>query len=289
MQILSEKEIVRRIRRQESFTAAIDTGAFSIKIDRYVPVISTAIHAGHAVRKRIADNLLLNESERKYEEDPYTGDMLASFPVVLQGLDSRYQYDLNRPPDKCIYEEAWGKKVWRKPLAPEERKDSLSSHSSYYRVLDTLLAVIESKYSSCIVYDLHSYNYKRLKVDAPLFNIGTHNIDEVVYKPVLDHLERQLLAAELPDIENRVAFDEVFVGRGYQSSFIHENHREILCIPLEIKKVYMDERSGELHPFILDAFTKTLKLALGNNAFYFSRKFAGNKMEPPVRTCGDIF
>ena len=131
MQILSEKEIIRRITRQEPFTAVIDTDAFSIKIERYVPAVSTAIHAGHAVREQIVDKLLLNGSERKYEEDPYTGDMLTSFPIVLQGLDSRYQYDLNRRPENCIYEEAWGKKVWMQPLALKEREESLALYNSY--------------------------------------------------------------------------------------------------------------------------------------------------------------
>ena len=70
MQILSEKEIIHRITQQEPFTAVIDTDAFSIKIERYVPAVSTAIHAGHAVREQIVDKLLLNGSERKYEEDP---------------------------------------------------------------------------------------------------------------------------------------------------------------------------------------------------------------------------
>ncbi len=272
MQTLSEKEIIHRIREQEPFSAVIDSGAFSIRIDRYVPVVSTAIHTGHNVRKQISKKLLLDESERKYEEDPYTGDMLSSFPIVLQGLDSRYQYDLNRPPEECIYEEVWGKKVWIQPLSPGEREDSLSSYNSYYRVLDVLLTVVEKMYSHCIVYDLHSYNYTRLEVDAPLFNIGTYYIDSVLYKPILDHLKRQLLAAELPDIENRVAFDEVFMGKGYQSFFIHENHRKSLCIPLEIKKVFMVEKSGEPYPLILDRLTENLKQALSSNAAYFQQK-----------------
>lgn len=279
MQILSEKEIVHRITRQEPFSAVIDTDAFSIKIDRYVPAVSTAIHTGHTVREQIVGKMLLNGSERKYEEDPYTGDMLASFPIVLQGLDSRYQYDLNRPPELCIYEEAWGKKVWTQPLTSKERKESLARYNSYYRVLHTLLSVIEEKYSRCIVYDLHSYNYKRLEVDAPLFNIGTYYIDKVLYQPVLDHLRRQLLEADFPDIENRVALDEVFLGKGYQSSFIHENHRNSLCLPLEIKKVYIDENSGELDPPILETLSRTLGQALSCNASYFSGKFSGQEIE----------
>lgn len=282
MQTLSEKEIILRIKRQESFAAVIDTGAFSIKIDRYVPAICTAIHNGDNVRKQIADKLLLNAKERKYEEDPYTYDILASFPIVLQGLDSRYQYDLNRPPEGCIYEEAWGKKVWSRPLTAKERKAGISLHDSYYRVLDALLTVLEKRSSRCIVYDLHSYNYKRLTTDAPLFNIGTHFIDRELYQPVLEHLKRRLLAAEFPNIENRVAFDDVFPGRGYQASFIHENHRQSLCIPLELKKVYMDETTGDPYPLILEAVTEGLKQALGYNASYFSRRFAGKRMPRSV-------
>lgn len=278
MQTLSEKEIIRRIRRQESFAAFIDTGCFSIKVDRYIPAIWTAIHAGHNVREHIADKLLLDESERKYEEDTYTNSMLAFFPIVLQGLDSRYQYDLNRPPGECIYEEAWEKKVWNRPLTTEERVACIGLHDSYYRVLHALLTVLEKRFFSCIIYDLHSYNHKRLETDGPLFNIGTHFIDRELYQPVLEHLKRQLQAAEFPNIENRVAFDEVFPGRGYQASFVHENHRKSLCIPLEIKKVYMDETTGKPYPFILEDVIENLKQALSYNASYFSRRFAGKKM-----------
>jgi len=286
MKSLSEKEIIHRIKQQEPFSAVIDTAAFSIKIDRYVPAVSTAIHAGHTVREEIIDKILLNESERKYEEDPYTGNMLASFPILLQGLDSRYQYDLNRPPGECIYEQAWGKRVWSTPLTAKERKNSISLHESYYRVLNALLTVLEKQYSRCILYDLHSYNYKRLEIDAPLFNIGTNYIDRELYQPVLDHIKRHLLAAELPDIENRVAFDEVFAGKGYQASFIHENHRESLCVPLEIKKVYMDENSGEPHPLILETLTETLEQTLSHNASYFCGKSIGQKIQPSSFSTG---
>lgn len=86
MQTLSEKAIVNCRTRQEPFAAVIDTGCFSIRVNRYIPAMWTAIHAGHHVREHIADKLLLNESERKYEEDTYIDSILAPFPIVLQGL-----------------------------------------------------------------------------------------------------------------------------------------------------------------------------------------------------------
>lgn len=278
MQTLSEKEILRLINRQEPFSAIVESGAFSIRVDRYVPAIFTAIHAGNSVQEQLLAKLALEEEERRYEEDPFTGDMLASFPIVLEGLESRYQYDLNRHPDSAIYEEAWGKKVWAAPLTARERQESILRHHSYYKVLHTLLSVLEKKFHRCIVYDLHSYNHKRLAGNAPLFNIGTHFIDKALFQPVLSHLKKQLVKAEFLNLENRVAFDDVFAGKGYQAAFIHEQHSRSLCVPLEVKKVYMDETTGELYPLMLEEITGALKQALSYNGAYFSRKFTRKKV-----------
>jgi len=279
MQTLSEKEIIRNIRRQEPFAAVITSGAFSIRVDRYAPAVCTAIHAGHAVQEELHDKLLLSETERRYEEDPFTGDMLASLPIVLEALDSRYQYDLNRLPEEAIYDEAWGKKVWKEPLTEKEKQASIARHDSYYRVLHSLLTVLEKLFARCIIYDLHSYNHKRLTAATPLFNIGTHFISMDEYQPVVDHLRGLLLKTEFPNIKNRLALDDVFLGKGYQAAFIHEQHNRSLCIPLEIKKVYMDETTGESYPLILEAVTEALKQAFSYNAAYFSRKFTGKKIQ----------
>ena len=96
---------------------------------------------------------------------------------------------------------------------------------------------------------------------------------------MLDDLKTRLDLAELPDIENRVAFDEVFMGKGYQSCFIHENHRKCLCIPLEIKKVYMAESSGNPYPETIAAFANILQQALSCNASHFCRIFIDKKMQ----------
>ena len=78
MQILSESEIVHRIRRRKTFSAVIEGGAFSIKIDRYVPMVCTAIHAGNRLDSRLEKKIYLSLDERRYEEDPYTDRLIAS-------------------------------------------------------------------------------------------------------------------------------------------------------------------------------------------------------------------
>ncbi len=70
-------------------------GGCFIKIDEYLPVVCTAIHAGHRLRSDLTNQCLLSDSERLFEEDPYTDDMIMSQPIVLIGLDSRFEYDLN--------------------------------------------------------------------------------------------------------------------------------------------------------------------------------------------------
>jgi uncharacterized protein (TIGR02421 family) len=47
---------------------------------------------------------------------------------------------------------------------------------------------------------------------------------------------------------------------------------------LEIKKVYMDELSGELYPLILETLIKSLKRAISYNGAYFTRKYTGKKL-----------
>ena len=244
MNISSEKEIIAKIRRGKPFTARLDTLALDVKIDRYVPCIGTAIHHGHRVPPPMSELLLLSEEERRFEEDPYTGDLIETLPITLVVNDSRYFYDLNRHPDTCIYQEAWGKKVWSRSLDEGEIEMIREMHNCYYRILSCLLARLEEDFSRIILYDLHSYNYSRINGEAPLFNIGTHYIDDN-YLPFLERLKNDLSTITLPGVRNRSVFDEVFQGRGHQAAFIHTTHPKSLCVPLEIKKVFMSEQHFE--------------------------------------------
>ena len=73
--------------------------------------------------------------------------------------------------------------------------------------------------------------------------------------------------------EVRTAFDEVFQGRGYQAEYIHSSHPESLCVPLEIKKEFMDEQSFGLKQPLTDALFLNVREALADNA----KNFATNK------------
>ena len=113
---LSINEIIDKINNQEIFHAVSYDYSFSIKIDQYVHYVCAAVHNGNQFRKELWNNCIHTQYERWYEEDPATKTMIQSHPIVIAGIDSRFEYDLNRPPEAAIYDDAWKKKLWRSSL-----------------------------------------------------------------------------------------------------------------------------------------------------------------------------
>jgi hypothetical protein len=107
-------EIIKSIKSGKPFKATADDQSFSIKIDRYVPYICTAIHNGSNIRSGLSNKIALDDYERWYEEDPHTADFIASMPITLVGNDSRYEYELNRK--EPVYDEAWVSKFGKSPF-----------------------------------------------------------------------------------------------------------------------------------------------------------------------------
>ena len=240
---ITEQECIKAIEEGQTFHADVADGAFTIKIESDAPFICTAIHDGGRVRDEIIDNCALSQAERYFEEDPYTGEFINNMPITVIGRDSRYEYDLNRGPDTAIYEEAWGKVVWNTPLTEQQKAESLEKHNRFYRVMRALYNRVLKKHKGCLVYDIHSYNYKRKGDDAPAFNIGTEQLDVEKYGEVINHWNDILNEITIADHEIRSALDEVFYGRGYQATVAKE-FDNMLVLPTEFKKFFMDEMTG---------------------------------------------
>ncbi len=265
MEILSELQIVERLENRQPFTARAENGGFEICVTRYLPMVVTAIHDGYEVTTGLAEQMKVTDEQRRFEEDPYTASVADAFDISIRGRDSRYCCDLNRSPERCIYEEAWGRQVWKTPLQDFEKERLLERHAAYYRVLDGLLTVLTEDFGSAVLYDLHSYNYIRLNGEPPLFNVGSHFMNLQRFGAVVDHLVGKLAAIELPGCDNRAAMDEVFEGTGYQAEFVHRHHPDVLCVPLEIKKVFMDEASLKLRKTIFTPLREQLIGAVMSN------------------------
>ncbi|MBT8179666.1 MAG: N-formylglutamate amidohydrolase, partial [Eudoraea sp.] len=152
---LSVSEIIDRIERETVFEAVAEDYSFTLKISRYVPYVCGAVHDGHQFRKSLWENCLHTEYERWYEEDPCTRSMVEAHPIVIAGCDSRFEYDLNRPPDGAIYTDAWGKQLWKEPLSKKEYDHSQRKHTAFYEVVHSLIGKLEELFPRVIVFDMH--------------------------------------------------------------------------------------------------------------------------------------
>jgi len=271
VQQLEINEIINLINSNKTFEAVASDGSFQIKINRYLPYCCTAIHDGSNLRQELAKKMQLDDYERWYEEDPHTGDFIASMPITLTVNDSRFEYDLNRNENECVYTEAWGKQVWKTPLKQKEIQSCKLKHSNYYKVTHALVKKLEELFGGCVVYDFHSYNYQRWDRKVPLFNTGTENVDIKKFGTYINNWQDELSKITLPDIENESAINDVFKGRGYNLEFITKNFNNTLVLATEIKKVYCNELTGASYSKIIKVLQQKLKKAILKNANYFSQ------------------
>ncbi|MGC1473409.1 MAG: N-formylglutamate amidohydrolase [Psychroserpens sp.] len=272
MKKLSIDTIISKIQNEECFHAVANDYSLTLKIDRYVNYACAAVHDGHQFRKPLWDNCLHTEYERWYEEDPETKSLVASHPIVLAGRDSRFEYDLNRPPEEAVFVTAWGKELWREPLSKDEKKESLEKHSNFYRVTHALMAKLEEKFGMAIVYDMHSYNWKRWEREVPTWNLGTSNIDNKRFGTDIELWRKSLAEIKFPrEIKSTAKINDTFQGNGYFLKYITQNFKNTLVLATEIAKIYGDEYEYVLYPEIIATVEKQLRNRIPEHAAQFYR------------------
>ncbi|MEE9350092.1 MAG: N-formylglutamate amidohydrolase [Flavobacteriaceae bacterium] len=270
MEKLSVQDIIKKINNQEIFHAVADDYSFTLKIENYVHYVCGAVHDGHQFRKSLWLNCLHTEYERWYEEDPYTKQMIQSHPIVIAGCDSRFEYDLNRDPESAIYADAWGKKLWKLPLSQKEKNTSLQKHDNFYKVVYALINKLEQLHSNVIVYDMHSYNWKRWTREVPTFNLGAENVEMKQFGHHVEAWRETLSQIELPNgIKSSALINDVFKGHGYFLKFITLTFKNTLVLATEVSKVYCDELNQINFPEVINAIEEALKIKLKNHAVQF--------------------
>ncbi len=274
MDKLSIPLILEKIKAEETFNVVSEDYAFTLKIDNYVPYACAAVHDGHQFRKSLWDNCLHTEYDRWYEEDPETKSMIQSHPIVIAARDSRFEYDLNRPPEEAIFETAWGKQLWKEPLPEFEKEISLKKHENFYIVVQALISKLEEKFGVCIVYDMHSYNWQRWDREVPTWNLGTSNIDNARFGNQVESWRELLSSIKLPHgIKQTAKVNDTFQGNGYFLKFITQNFQNTLVLATEIAKVYCDEYHQIIFPEVVDAVEEYLKTLLPKHAGEFYKTF----------------
>ena len=273
MEKLSVEAIIDKIKQQQPFHAVAEDYSFTIKIEDYVPYVCAAIHDGHQFRKELWDNCLHTEYDRWYEEDPETKNMISSHPIVIAGCDSRFEYDLNRPPEEAVFETAWGKQLWKTPLPEAQKQASLAKHKAFYDVVHALIETIESKYGVAIVYDMHSYNWKRWDREVPTWNLGTTNVDNERFGDDIETWRQSLSELNLPNnIKSTALINDTFFGNGYFLKFITNSFKNTLVLATEIAKVYCDEYEQVNFPEVVSSVESQLRERLPKHAKTFMEK-----------------
>lgn len=274
---LTEQQIIKKINQRQCFIATVAGGAFTLKIDKYLPTMSAAIHDGSNFRAELEDNCLLEKNDRYYEEDPYTGSFIAKQAITLIAHDSRYEYDLNRDTDECVYETAWGKEIWKTPLSEEMIAKSKAKHAQFYRIVAAVVEALVEDFGQCVVYDNHSYNFKRHeRKDLPVLNVGTTSVKGEQWRPIIDSWLSALQNMKVEGIVVTAAENDIFYGKGRLAGFCHSRYDNVLVLATEAKKVFMDELTGHADTVVLPSLQHVYNNTVAEHTQWYINNYHKN-------------
>jgi hypothetical protein len=269
MSIPCDPERIEQLRSAKRLQGEGAGGGFAFDLDLSTPALAVAIHAGHNVREELLPLMQIPEKDRLFEEDPATDRMIRGAANAIWGLDSRAEYDLNRPAGGAVpltAEQFWGVQVYRKAPTRDMVHRSLEKHEAFYRFIGSCVRILLERFGFCVVYDIHSYNLSRQVekgiVNPPVFNLGTALLDRPSWGERIDAWLHELGRIEIPWIRTTVEENRVFTGAGELCRRLTGWDRNILVLPTEVAKVYMDERTGTLQEARVDAIGRGLRRAI---------------------------
>jgi N-formylglutamate deformylase len=243
-------------------------------IERGGPLVATAIHDGHEVRKEVLQHMGLDEAARLREEDPFTGRWTMIAPTRVVGLRSRFEVDLNRPRDKAVYrtpDDAWGLEVWKDALPADVVERSLAAYDAFYAEMKGLYQELADRHGRFLILDLHTYNHRRqgpggppaTPGENPQVNVGTGTMtDRGRWERLIRRFMEDLGAFEFPGGRLDVRENVRFRGGAF-AAWTHRTFPDAACVlSVEIKKFFMDEWTGEPDQILVDAVKEALGSAL---------------------------
>ncbi len=255
-------------------------GGFAYSVDPSVPYMAAAIHAGSKVRKALLALMKIRPEQRFFEEDPATDIMIQDAASAIWGLDSRSEYDLNRPSSEALPltpKQFWGTQVYIEQPGRAMKRESLAKYHQFYEFMGSWVAVTLARFGVCLVYDIHAYNITRQVrkgiSSPPVFNLGTASIDRRYWKASVEDWLNRLKEIKIPGVQTTVAENHVFQGKGELCRRLTRWDSRILVLPTEISKVYMDETDGTIHSKAVKSLRKGLGRAMREHSQAFLRMY----------------
>lgn len=248
---------------------AADPAPFTYVGAPEVPLVATAIHAGHDLRAELRSRLRLDDDGRRREEDPHTDRLIGWADTRVVAHRSRFEVDLNRDRHEAVYrtpDDCWGLEVWDDALPEDVVERSLALHDAFYERLAALLDPLADR-GPFVVFDVHSYNHRRhgpdqppaRAIENPDVNVGTGSLDRRRWAPVVDALMRTMDGTEVAGRPLDVRENVRFRG-GAMSRWVHRRYPGRGCaLALEFKKTFMDEWTGTVDEDHLDGLTAALR------------------------------
>ena len=243
------------------------------------PFWAFAIHDGHKIDKALEPFMVLGESERLREEDPYTAT-IGKLPFNrFVSSTSRFQLDINRVEENAVYlrpDQAWDLTVFKEDLPPQFVSKLYKRHQEIYRLIDELIQETIDRHGFFVVYDLHSYNAKRRNAEEivdternPQINLGTayvHSKWQELIQRFVRTIEGQKFDGKPVDIRENIKFKG-----GYLAQHINKKFGEKGCVlSIEFRKDFMDEWTGQVYPDKLEQCKQLLLATVEPVYDYFS-------------------
>lgn len=259
---LYPRDYRRALTEERKFLEVSEFDSTTVQYDASTPLIGTALHYHDGIRDDLVPKLGLDKASRYYEEDPETHRFLGPLLHTLTPNQSRFEFDLNRPPDTTVYSKpslAWGLDVWKDPLNQYEREFSQEKWYEFHTMVDCAVEDSIRRFGYAVVFDFHSYNYQRneytdWRTDGkPVINLGTRHLklDERT-RDIKDWFLQDLKRHTVEGEEALIEENGVFYGGYLNRRLAHLFGSRVITFSVEYKKVYMDERTGEVHEPILE-------------------------------------
>lgn len=244
-----------------------------VTLDSRVPVLVTSVHSGSYVSPSVDQIILIPQQARFVEEDPYTDRFMAIGGVGLACRYSRFEFDLNRPKEKTVYQgpaEAWGLTPWgsqddyQRVLCDGQRK-----HGEFYEIMRDVIEVMGARHGKLLHLNLHSFNHRR--VDDPAICISTEIIPKIWSDAVAGFMTTLRLATQDPKYTGTLlrpwgsvdAVRENYpFGGGFLSQWISDQFMQSVCsIQVEFNKCTFMTEKGVLIDDHLNSLVEILKIA----------------------------